>query len=53
MQKTSKQTESINIRMTEVLCAGLDRIALKKGLSRTEFLRFLIQSAIEKDEADK
>ena len=51
MPKTKTQTESINIRMSEQLASGLDMVADKKGLSRTEFIRFLIQNAVEKEES--
>ena len=51
MIRPKVQTVSINIRMSEHLASGLDMVADKKGLSRTEFLRFLIQNAIEKEES--
>jgi metal-responsive CopG/Arc/MetJ family transcriptional regulator len=51
MIRQKVQTVSINIRMSEHLVSGLDMVADKKGLSRTELIRFLIQSAIEKEES--
>ena len=49
MKRQIVQTNGINIRMSDQLTAGLDMICEKKGLSRTECIRFLIQNEVEKE----
>ena len=50
MPKVKTHTSNVNIRMSPQLIEGLDAIALSKGMSRTEYLRFMIQTAIEKEQ---
>jgi len=49
MTKVKTQTNNVNVRLSDHVMTCLNEIANKKGMSRTEYLRFLIHTAIEKE----
>lgn len=50
MTKMKVHVNAVNIRLSTPLHQGLSRIATSKGMTNSEFMRFLLQNAIEKDE---
>ena len=51
MPKVKTQTNNVNVRLSDHVMTCLNEISIKKGMSRTEYLRFLIHTAIEKENA--
>jgi predicted DNA binding CopG/RHH family protein len=49
MPKVKTQTNNVNVRLSDHVMICLNEISTKKGMSRTEYLRFLIHTAIEKE----
>ena len=49
MSKVKTQTNNVNVRLSDHVMTCLNDISNKKGMSRTEYLRFLIHTAIEKE----
>ena len=51
MPKSKIDTIGIYIRMSEVLAGKMDAVAMERGFSRSEYIRHLIQNAVEKEES--
>ena len=49
MSKVKTQTNNVNVRLSDHVMTCLNEIATKKGMSRTEYMRFLIHTAIERE----
>jgi len=51
VSKNKVHINAVNIRLSNLLHQGLSRIARSKGMTNSEYMRFLLLSAIEKDES--
>ena len=50
MPKCQIETTGLYIRISDILIKKLDSVAVERGFNRSEFIRHLIQNAIEKEE---
>lgn len=50
MSKCQIETTGLYIRISDTLIKKLDSVAVERGFNRSEFIRHLIQNAIEKEE---
>ena len=46
----NKKDNAVNIRLSNPMMQGLSMIAKSKGMTNSEYIRFLLQNAIEKEE---
>lgn len=51
MTKSKIHVNAVNIRLSNSLHQGLSRIAKSKGMSNSEYMRFVLLNAIEKEES--
>ena len=51
MTKNKIHVNAVNIRLSNPLHQGLSMIARSKGMTNSEYMRFLLQNAIEKEES--
>jgi metal-responsive CopG/Arc/MetJ family transcriptional regulator len=51
MPKCKIETTGLYIRISETLITKLDAVAMERGFNRSEYIRHLIQNAVEKEES--
>lgn len=51
MPKSKIDTVGISLRMPAVLVSKIDSVAMERGFTRAEYIRHVVQNAIEKLES--